>query len=350
MEQYLAIDNVCAWPNIKQLDNGEILAFIFNQPCHLLWEGTIACHVSSDQGRSWQFRSFPVVNAPGTNRGNVAAGISRAGKIVVLCGGWDNAAPAPGGEVQGDIGDDRIKYRQRDKRLLLPVCSISADQGRSWEVRDITLLDVDGSEEWVPYGDIITLANGDLACSMYACVRTAGGGGYQGRGTYFWQSSDGGLSWHQVSRIAEDGGETALILLPGGKIYAAVRKQRLDLYESVDEGRSWRYVSQLTGMAMYPGAFTLLSDGHLLLTYGIRYRGLYGIGGMTMHLASGLWNTPMYIVDLADAYDGGYPSNIQLADGRILTAYYCSPNRQQRHYHMGTVIWSWQKFFPPPKK
>lgn len=348
MEQHLAIDNVCAWPNIKQLPHGEILALIFNQPCHLLWEGTIACHVSVDNGRSWQFRSCPVVNAPGTNRGNVAAGISRDNKIVVICGGWDNAPPAPGDDSQGNVGDDRIKYRQRDKKVLWPACCISADHGHSWQTRDITLIDQEDRAGWVPYGDIITLANGDLACSMYATTRTAEEGGPTG--AFFWQSADGGLSWRRLSCIAQDGNETALIALPGGRMYAAVRKQRLDLYESADEGRSWRLVSPLTGPAMYPGAFTLLDDGHLLLTYGIRHKGLYGIGGMTMHISSGIWNTPMFIVNFADAYDGGYPSNIQLAAGKILTAYYCSPNREQRHYHMGTVIWDWREFFAPQNK
>lgn len=348
MERHLAIDQVCAWPNIKPLPNGEILALIFNQPCHLLWEGTIACHVSADQGRTWQFRSCPVVHAPGTNRGNIAAGIGRDNRIVVLCGGWNHALPAPGGDVQGDVGDDRIKYRQGDKKVLWPVCCISTDHGHRWQTRDITVAGEQHSVGWVPYGDIITLPHGNLACSMYATTRTAGNSAPTG--AFFWQSADGGLSWRRRSCIAEDGNETALAMLPNGKIYAAVRKQRLDLYESADAGHSWRLVSPLTGPAMYPGAFTLLADGHLLLTYGIRHKGLYGIGAMTMHLASGMWNTPMFIADFADAYDGGYPSSIQLADGTILTAYYCSPNREHPHYHMGTARWNWHEFFPPPGK
>jgi hypothetical protein len=34
MERYVAIDNVCAWPNRTQLPGGVIVATLYNQPCH----------------------------------------------------------------------------------------------------------------------------------------------------------------------------------------------------------------------------------------------------------------------------------------------------------------------------
>jgi Na+/melibiose symporter-like transporter len=37
----IAIDNVCAWPNLTKLPDGAIIATIFNQPCHGLWEGDV---------------------------------------------------------------------------------------------------------------------------------------------------------------------------------------------------------------------------------------------------------------------------------------------------------------------
>jgi hypothetical protein len=156
IENYIAIDNVCAWPNIKKLSNGDIIAVIFNQPCHLLWEGTIDYWVSSDDGRSWTFRSNPVINKPKTNRGNVAVGINNDDEIIVLCGGWDKAAPTPEKYVQGNINDDRIKYNQKDKTPLWPVCSISRDNGFTWETQDIKVEDSD-VPGWIPYGDIIVL-------------------------------------------------------------------------------------------------------------------------------------------------------------------------------------------------
>ena len=37
--------------------------------------------------------------------------------------------------------------------------------------------------------------------------------------------------------------------------------------------------------------------------------------------------------------DCGYPTNLQLADGTIVTAYYCKGVAAHRRYHVGVVIW-----------
>ncbi len=342
MQNFLAIDNVCAWPNIKKLPNGEIIAVIFNQPCHLLWEGTIECHVSSNNGNSWQFRSYPVVNEPETSRGNVAVGIN-SNQIIVLCGGWDKAVPAPAKNIQGNIGNDRIKYKQKEKNVLRPVCSVSKDNGHTWNTVNIKVEGTENVTGWVPYGNIITLKNGNLGCSMYGATGTAFTDSKQ-LGSFFLESADNGTTWKCLSSIAEDGNETEIIKLPNGNILAAVRKQNLDLYESTNEGKYWRFISPITSRAMYPADFILLNDGYLLLTYGIRKKELYGIGAMKMDLNSQTWSTPVLIADFGDAYDGGYPSNVELDNGKILTAYYCSPNQKQKYYHMGVVVWDKKDF------
>ncbi|MHC4874436.1 MAG: sialidase family protein [Planctomycetota bacterium] len=344
MENYIAIDNVCAWPNMQMLPGGEIAAVIFNQPCHLLWEGTIDCWISSDNGRSWEFRSNPVINDPETNRGNVAIGLNSDNEFIVLCGGWDQAQPCPGKYIQGNINDDRIKYRQKEKNLLHPTCSISKDNGKTWQVQDIVIKNSD-LNQWVPYGDIITLADGSLACCMYGSSKSA----HQGKdidnkwGAYFMVSSDNGITWECKSRITEKGSETALIKLPNGKLLTASRSSQLDLYESTDEGSNWNHVRMITGMGQYPGLFTILDDGNLLLTYGIRNNGLYGVGGMLMDIEREHWYTPFVIKDFGNVWDGGYPASIQLENGEIVTAFYSGPAPHHNRYHMGVHIWNFEE-------
>lgn len=342
MEKYIAIDNVCAWPNIKKLPNGEIIAVVFGQPCHLLWEGTIECWVSADNGRSWELRSNPVINAPETNRGNVAVGVKESGEIVVLCGGWDKAQPAPEKFVQGNINDDRIKYNQKDKTTLWPVCSLSKDNGFTWETQDIKVEDSD-LPGWVPYGDIINLENGNIGCSMYGSTRTAYSQQGKKYGSFFLESEDNGMSWRCCGIITDDGNETALVRLPDGKLLAAVRKQYLDVFESTDNGRNWQHVSFVTSRGQYPGSFTILDDGNLLLTYGIRNNGLYGVGGMLMHIETESWCGPMVLTDFGNAWDGGYPSSLQLENSDIVTAYYAGPGPQHNRYHMGVIIWNMEE-------
>jgi hypothetical protein len=222
----------------------------------------------------------------------------------------------------------------KDKKRLSVVSSVSADNGGSWTAREIKIENSD-IRSWTPFGSIISFDDGALGCSMYTAPDAAA----------FFKSRDGGKTWEFVSLIASGGNETDMIRLPDGRILAAVRKSYLDLYESNDDGESWKHVSFLTAHGMYPAGFTLLNDGHLLLSYGIRHRGFYGIGAMTMHLESGKWNTPMVIADMHDAWDGGYPSNVQLDSGEIVTAYYCGPSSAHGRYHMGVIIWSWPEMF-----
>src|SRR5687767_792258 len=53
---HIVIDNVCAWPNLELLPGGDVLAFIFNQPCHGTWEGNVECWASKDSGQQWEKR------------------------------------------------------------------------------------------------------------------------------------------------------------------------------------------------------------------------------------------------------------------------------------------------------
>ena len=70
----VAVDNVCAWPNLTALGDGTIVATIHNQPSHLKVPADVECWASEDGGRTWAKRGTP---APRDNervaRGNVAA-------------------------------------------------------------------------------------------------------------------------------------------------------------------------------------------------------------------------------------------------------------------------------------
>jgi len=68
MERYIAIDNVCAWPNVTNMPDQSIVAMIFNQPVHGRWEGDVECWGSEDDGYTWHKRGVPAQHEPGTNR------------------------------------------------------------------------------------------------------------------------------------------------------------------------------------------------------------------------------------------------------------------------------------------
>ena len=50
-QRFVAIDNVCAWPNLTVLEDGTIIATIFNQPSHARAIGDVECWAST----GWAF-------------------------------------------------------------------------------------------------------------------------------------------------------------------------------------------------------------------------------------------------------------------------------------------------------
>ena len=84
---------IAGFPRINVRANSTILALIFNQPGHGLWEGDLDCWASEDGGATWRFRGRAAQHGPGTNRMNCTAGIAANGDIVVLCSGWTDRRP-----------------------------------------------------------------------------------------------------------------------------------------------------------------------------------------------------------------------------------------------------------------
>jgi hypothetical protein len=89
----VAVENVCAWPNLTVLPDGAIVATIFNQPSHGSVAGDVECWGSEDAGRTWQKRATPAPHEPDTNRMNVAAGLAPRGDLIVISSGWSNRYP-----------------------------------------------------------------------------------------------------------------------------------------------------------------------------------------------------------------------------------------------------------------
>jgi hypothetical protein len=82
-----------------------------------------------------------------------------------------------------------------------------------------------------------------------------------------------------------------------------------------------------------------LRDGRILLTHGIRHAGYYGIGMRFSEDQGRTWSRPVKMMDFDDAWDGGYPSSVELQDGTLVTAYYAARVAQHQRYHMGAVRW-----------
>jgi len=229
---------------------------------------------------------------------------------------------------------------ERHARILKPVVSRSTDGGRTWDVSK-EFPQEDEMSEFIPFGDIIQAQDGTLCVSAYAQIPGSKGVTYH---SYFLRSADDGRTWKRVSIIAEGHNETAVLQLPDGTWLAAARVNHMDIYRSTDNGLSWEQVGQ-TSSSQHPGHFLRLADGQVLLTHGDRRAGVEGVGVRTSSDGGRTW--PSYSMPIARSLSGdcGYPSSIQLQDGRVMTAYYSKETPTHPRYHMAVVFWNVDEVF-----
>ena len=327
MERYIAIDNVCAWPNLTLMPDGSIIATIFNQPCHGAWEGDVECWASTDGGRLWHRRGVAAAHEPGTNRMNVAAGLVHNGDLLVIASGWSNRPPAGQPPLPGK------------SEVLAPWVCRSSDGGRTWQHTERISVP-QGAPAIIPFGDIVAAPDGSLAVTFYSWDVDQK---RPDNWVYLLRSHDDGRTWADATVLAEGNhNEANPVILDERRWLAAVRTtggQPLDLFVSDDAGRTWRCEGPLTLPMQHPAHLLKLADGRVLLTYGLRNRGLHGVGARFSENAGQTWGPPMVLVGWEETTDNGYPASVQIVDGTIITAYYASRNASHHRYHMGVVRW-----------
>ena len=356
----VAVKDVCAWPNLAVLPDGSVVATIFNQPCHGQWEGDVDCWATTDAGATWQLRGTPAPHEPTTNRMNVAAGVNVKGELIVLASGWSHRPPPP----PHDKPDGKpVGHGPPAAPLPTWVCR-SADGGRTWtraegveppsRSRVATASGPGLSDRIVPFGDVIRIGDGLLGGCFYAENKES-----EGHDSLFFTSADDGRTWQCAAVISRgDSNETAPLRLPGGALLACGRTtkdQHLELFRSTDNGKTWSWELGVSRGMQIPAHLRLLADGRLLLSYGDRTgsweRPPADAAGGTVDLsrtphailvrtsADGgrSWTAPLRIAGFD--HDGGYPATVELADGRLLTAYYARRTPRHDGYHMATVLW-----------
>lgn len=334
IETRVAIQNVCAWPKLRRLEDGTLLAFIFNQPCHGRWEGDLDCWESRDDGRRWRFRSRVAPHEPATNRMNCATGFARNGDLLVICGGWSNKGPA--GEI-----------RPGPSHVLRPWVCRSSDQGRTWKINrefpDPPPTPTGRDNQYYPFGAIETAGDGSLCVAVYVARGKE-------REAYVLRSRDDGTTWsHRTPLNVPGGNETWILHLGGGRWLAAGRELNpsqpghyLVLLSSEDDARSWRKRMPLTLPTQINGNLMKLADGRILLTFGNRNWGNYGVDARLSEDGGATWSPPFRLARCPRA-DCGYPSGVQLADGSVVTAYYTQVS-EDFHYEMRVARWNPRDF------
>ena len=200
--------------------------------------------------------------------------------------------------------------------------SRSSDMGKNWIV-DTDPIVPEGNRRAIPFGRIIRMSDNRLA---YSCYRSQGKGNPSE--TWIGFSEDDGISWTKRTKFGKnDSNESTLLQVADGRLLAAVRTHNdhhVKLCESLNGGKTWREKGPLTLPMQHPADLIALTDRCLLLTYGIRNRGLMGIGARISLDAGETWRPPWVIHQFGDqATSVGYPSTVALdVKGNLLTAFY----------------------------
>lgn len=260
-EHIKAIDGVCAWPNLTLLPGGDIIATIWNQPCHGLWEGDLDCWGSTDGGRTWHKRAQITQHEPGTNRFNCATGLAKNGDLLTLVSGWNSRKP---------VGQPTLF---EGAHTLQSWILRSSDGGFNW-TKTGELPRSELRHQTLPFGDLQFASDGTLCVSAY--LRNDADQDL----AYVLRSPDDGASWDDMSSMNPPGNETAILHLGKGNWIAASREEsdcHLELMISSDDARTWEKRGALTKPGQVPGHLLRLRDGRILLSYGNRIEGECGV-------------------------------------------------------------------------
>ncbi len=329
-QQVVAVENVCAWPNLTLLPDGTILAVLFNQPTHGQGEGDIECWASTD-GAKWERRSTITHHKPNTIRMNHAAGLAHNGDLVVLCSGWTNEKQT-----------ERPKQLPFRDAVLSPWVMRSADGGRTWDTSEHFPLAEAGWTEYIPFGDIWAGEDGALHTSCYQGEYKDPAMSFKTKAWRSWhfRSDDDGLTWKPVSIIGPTHNETNIFPIGERSWLAAARTVCMEVVRSDDNGSTWQKPTPVTERNEINGHLMRLRDNRLLLSYGVRVNGQRGVCAKFSKDDGHTWSEPVRLANAVGDADCGYPSSVQRRDGRIVTAWYSRQTPHHDGYHMGVTIWS----------
>jgi hypothetical protein len=300
---------------------------------------------STDDGQTWS-EPKPAFSEPlagGLKPTVVQFGTTLKSGRIVLAGSFGTTASQPNTTSRhqtleiSPYGFPVVEIRGRWKgpgecRVLL-----SDDDGRTWRATGrVDVLD------YVPGGHIAQMSGGSLVLPVYGYRHGAPDGESLSNG--FVVSKDRGETWSEATivaafdkRLHDMPSEMSIVELADGRWVAIYRNQfhRDDhnsggtyMYRaySNDQGKTWTTGQQIFASAGYTVA-GLLPDGALIVVCNsshIVYR-VSNNGGRTWDYENKIWGR-----DPRSGGDNGGYGMLNLADGRVLIAYYGKADRSKR--------------------
>ena len=112
----------------------------------------------------------------------------------------------------------------------------------------------------------------------------------------------------------------------------------MDLFWSEDDGVTWSEPLRVNAPNEINGHLVRLKDGRLVLSHGCRVKDRFGVLAKLSSDEGKTWSEPLRIATSLEG-DCGYPSTVQRADGKLVTAWYAKATPLYESYQMGVSIW-----------
>jgi len=151
--------------------------------------------------------------------------------------------------------------------------------------------------------------------------------GHSGEGAFLLSSKDKGVTWEIFSKIASDLLEPFVLKTADNKLLAVLRSGRKSKWaeaaviSSFSNGQ-WIEPAAITEPMQHPANLLLLSDGRILLSYSDRnynnQRILLKISGDN----GCSWSKEIQLGESFNNSDFGYPSTVEIEQGKLLTVFY----------------------------
>ncbi|MDI3285586.1 sialidase family protein [Polyangium sp. 15x6] len=331
------------WPTVARKRDGELLVVSSaGRERHVCPFGQVHMISSRDDGDTWSAAQI-LLDGPLDDRD---AGVlqTRSGTTLVT---WFTSLSwmeqlhrqemgitdwlTPADQARWQLERERVVTSHAVRREMGTWMIRSEDDGRTWSERYTTPVNS-------PHGPIETTS----ARLLYAGNRMQPpekweNGAPHGKGDIaVAESTDDGRTWHIVGAVpyadgheAGDYHEPHLVDAGGGRLVLHIRNHgrpyagEIIQSESEDGGRTW-IAPRSIGVWGLPSHLMRRGDGRLVMTYGYR-RQPYGNHARVSGDGGRTWSTPMTLSDDGTSGDLGYPSTVELGDGRLLTVWYEKP-------------------------
>jgi len=313
------------WPTLARRKSGRLLlAWSGGRESHVCPFGRVELATSDDHGATWSWPQT-VMDSPIDDRD---AGVLEAADGSLLVTTFTSLA-------YEDRWNKELKHADTDQARRWRAVQARTTQSQRNELLGTWMLrSTDGGLSWSkPYRVPVNSPHGPTALRdgrlLYPGVALWQDEPWRGVA----ESTDHGQTWRRLAPIPARPGddltayhEMHLAEASDEKLIVHIRNhnqvhERETLQtESTDGGKTWS-MPRAIGVWGLPSHLLRLRDGRLLMSYGYR-REPFGIQVRTSEDEGATWSDALTLTDDAADHDLGYPSTVELDDGRLVTVWY----------------------------